>query len=94
MWYIATDDGVIQARDYKIDDGVIYIEHEDFIAAVSSSVIAGKTVTCPEEILPLVLSAAGIENLIEITIPWERIRFFVNAEDVEPEPEEEEEKKE
>ena len=89
MWYIATDDGVIQTRDYEIDDGAIYIEREDFMAAISSSVIAGKTTTCPEEILPLTLSAAGIENLIEITIPWERVRFFVNVEDTEPEPEEE-----
>jgi len=91
MWYIATDDGVIQTRDYHAGEGVIYIEREDIVAAMSASVITGKTATCPEDLLPPVLSAAGTENLIEITIPWERIRFFVNAADTEPEPEEKEE---
>jgi len=89
MWYIATDDGIVLAHDYKIDDGVIYIERGDIVGAMSASVITGKTATCPEDMLPPVLSSVGVKNLVEITIPWERVRFFVNAEDTETEPEEE-----
>ena len=80
MWVIATDDGVIQAREINIhDDGVIHIKRKDMIVALSSSVISGTTPTCPEDILPLVLSSVGVKDLIEVSIPWERVRFIIHA---------------
>ena len=89
MWFIATDDGVVQARDIDIKDGVVYIEREDLITAMSASVITGTTPTCPEDLLPPVLAAVGLERLREISIPWERVRFIVWAEDP-PEAEDDE----
>jgi len=80
MWYIATDDGVIQAREIDIkDDGVIHIKRKDMIVALSGAVITGTTPTCPEDMLPPVLSSVGVKDLIEVSIPWERVRFIIHA---------------
>jgi hypothetical protein len=89
MWFIATDDGVVQARDIDIRNGVVYIERDEIITAMSAAVITGTTPTCPEDLLPPVLSAVGLERLREISIPWERVRFIVWAEDP-PEAEDDE----
>jgi len=95
MWVIATDDGVIQAHDIDIqDDGVIHIKRKDMIVALSGSVITGTTPTCPEDLLPPVLSSVGVKDLIEISIPWERVRFIVHARNPPKEPKEPKEEKE
>jgi len=87
MWIIATDDGVIQAHEIDIRDGMVYVDKKDLVIVTSASVITGKTATCPEDLLPPVLASVGVESLREISIPYERVRFFIHAADTEPEEE-------
>ena len=81
MWFIATDDGILHVRDLDIRNGMVYIKRDEIITAMSASVITGTTPTCPEDLLPPVLAAVGLERLREISIPWERVHFIMWAED-------------